>query len=86
MRRLDTAQGQVQEQSRQSADAAQFACVQNDGADSAYVPLHGFTAVDLGYSQGNAVSKEIYDTQVSGGAAKFEQIDRVNLKERVETG
>lgn len=34
----------------------QFACVQSEGLDTAYMPLHGFTAVDLGYQQGNAVS------------------------------
>ena len=34
----------------------QFACVQSSGNDVAYMPLHGFTAVDLGYQQGNAVS------------------------------
>lgn len=38
------------------APMQQFACVQSPGANSAYVPLHGFTGVDLGYSQGNAVS------------------------------
>jgi ERCC4-related helicase len=41
---------------RSKVPMQQFACVQADGANSAYVPLHGFTAVDLGYSQGNAVS------------------------------
>lgn len=34
----------------------QFACVQAAGEDTAYMPLNGFTAVDLGYQQGNAVS------------------------------
>lgn len=34
----------------------QFACVQGEGIDTAYMPLHGFTAVDLGYQPGNAVS------------------------------
>src|SRR5690606_11904543 len=41
---------------RNKAPMQQFACVQSGGTNSAYVPLHGFTAVDLGYSQGNAVS------------------------------
>ena len=27
----------------------QFACVQAAATDTAYMPLHGFTAVDLGY-------------------------------------
>ena len=38
------------------APMQQFACVQSEGLDTAYIPLHGFTAVDLGYQQGNAVS------------------------------
>jgi len=33
----------------------QFACVESE-SDMAYVPLSGFTAVDLGYQKGNAVS------------------------------
>lgn len=41
---------------RTGAPMQQFACVSADGRDSVYVPLHGFTAVDLGYQQGNAVS------------------------------
>lgn len=34
----------------------QFACVQAAELATAYAPLHGFTAVDLGYQPGNAVS------------------------------
>lgn len=34
----------------------QFICVKNSGEDVVYTPLHGFTAVDLGYQQGDAVS------------------------------
>lgn len=44
---------------RTKAPMQQFACVQPGGRDTsgtAYMPLHGFTAVDLGYQQGNAVS------------------------------
>lgn len=44
---------------RTKAPMQQFACVQaggHDTSDTAYMPLHGFTAVDLGYQQGNAVS------------------------------
>lgn len=44
---------------RTKAPMQQFACVQSQSGDSgntAYMPLHGFTAVDLGYQQGNAVS------------------------------
>ncbi|MDX7683076.1 SNF2-related protein [Aeromonas caviae] len=41
---------------RTKAPMQQFACVQTKVTDTAYMPLHGFTAVDLGYQQGNAVS------------------------------
>jgi hypothetical protein len=37
----------------------QFACVKSPEQDAVYMPLHGFTAVDLGYQQGNAVSNFI---------------------------
>ena len=33
-----------------------LACIQAEGQDVAYMPLNGFTAVDLGYQPGNAVS------------------------------
>ena len=40
-----------------TADAPmqQFACVESS-SDTAYMPLSGFTAVELGYQKGNAVS------------------------------
>lgn len=41
---------------RTKAPMQQFACRQGDESDTAYLPLHGFTAVDLGYQHGNAVS------------------------------
>ena len=41
---------------RSKAPMQQFACVQSAETDTSYMPLHGFTAVDLGYQQGNAVS------------------------------
>ena len=41
---------------RGRAPMQQFACVTSPEADAIYMPLHGFTAVDLGYQQGNAVS------------------------------
>lgn len=41
---------------RSKAPMQQFACIQTNTAETAYMPLHGFTAVDLGYQQGNAVS------------------------------
>ena len=41
---------------RSGAPMQPFACVQAGQVNTAYLPLHGFTAVDLGYQQGNAVS------------------------------
>ncbi len=45
----------------------QFACLTGGNEDVTYMPLHGFTAVDLGYSQGDAVSNFInkFDDPVS---------------------
>lgn len=37
----------------------QFACVENGHKQCVYMPLQGFTAVDLGYQKGNAVSNVI---------------------------
>ncbi|MCP5453082.1 MAG: DEAD/DEAH box helicase family protein [Spirochaetaceae bacterium] len=41
---------------RTKAPMQQFACIQQGQEDVAYMPLHGFTAVDLGYQEGDAVS------------------------------
>ena len=41
---------------RGRAPMQQFAAVNADERQSIYLPLHGFTAVDLGYEKGNAVS------------------------------
>ena len=41
---------------RGRAPMQQFAAVTAGGNESVYLPLHGFTAVDLGYEKGNAVS------------------------------
>ena len=38
------------------APMQQFAAVTSGGKESVYLPLHGFTAVDLGYEKGNAIS------------------------------
>jgi len=38
------------------APMQQFACVEAGQAKSVYLPLSGFTAVDLGYQRGDAVS------------------------------
>jgi len=44
---------------RSKAPMQQFACVQAAASEAIYMPLHGFTAVDLGYQQGNAVSNMV---------------------------
>ncbi len=41
---------------RSKAPMQQFACVDNKQDAAIYMPLHGFTAVDLGYQKGDAVS------------------------------
>ena len=41
------------------APMQQFMCIDNNKDQSVYLPLHGFTAVDLGYQQGDAVSNII---------------------------
>lgn len=41
---------------RGKAPMQQFACVSNSSESVVYLPLHGFTAVDLGYQKGDAVS------------------------------
>ena len=41
------------------APMQQFACISGDNAKTAYTPLHGFTAVDLGYQSSDAVSNLI---------------------------
>ncbi len=41
------------------APMQQFACLNIGKEAAAYMPLHGFTAVDLGYQQGDAVSNFI---------------------------
>lgn len=41
---------------RSGAPMQQFASVKSTEREAVYMPLHGFTAVDLGYQQGNAVS------------------------------
>jgi SNF2 family DNA or RNA helicase len=44
---------------RSKAPMQQFICLQAQSGQAVYQPLHGFTAVDLGYQRGNAVSNFI---------------------------
>lgn len=61
-----------------NAPMQQFACVENDVGKSVYLPLSGFTAVDLGYRRGDAVSnfvnKMSEPTMTSTYLQLFEQI------------
>jgi superfamily II DNA or RNA helicase len=41
---------------RSKAPMQQFICLQGESGQAVYQPLHGFTAVDLGYQRGDAVS------------------------------
>lgn len=63
---------------RSRAPMQQFAAVAADTKESVYLPLHGFTAVDLGYEKGNAVSNFVnrIDEQPTTGTylSLFDQI------------
>jgi len=63
---------------RSKAPMQQFACLETDDAQMVYQPLHGFTAVDLGYQRGDAVSNfvnKIDDAAFAGTyLALFNQI------------
>lgn len=41
---------------RSNAPMQSFACIKDSDKETVYQSLHGFTAVDLGYEQGNAIS------------------------------
>jgi len=55
MRTMDTSKGQVPVQQDQGP-MQPFVHVAGREQATAYMPVNGFTAVDLGYQQGNAVS------------------------------
>ena len=75
---------------RGKAPMQQFACVQDNKLDTVYLPLHGFTAVDLGYQRGNAVSNFVNKFDDSSSTGKylelFDQIwnDPENLEDVTE--
>ncbi|WP_415519617.1 MAG: helicase-related protein [Desulfovibrio aminophilus] len=56
------------------ASMQQFACIQNGSSDVAYMPLHGFTAVDLGYQQGDAVSNIVNKFEESNFTSTYLQL------------
>ncbi len=75
---------------RSTAPMQQFACVSAGEENTSYFPLHGFTAVDLGYEKGNAVSNYVTraDIPVVSGQwmSLFDQIwnDREKLEDVTE--
>lgn len=56
------------------APMQQFACVDTKEAAVSYMPLHGFTAVDLGYQQGNAVSNFVHKISDQSITANYLQL------------
>jgi SNF2 family DNA or RNA helicase len=56
---------------RSKAPMQQFACVQGKESDAVYLPLHGFTAVDLGYQQGDAVSNFVHKIDDPSNTATY---------------
>ncbi|MBI5719359.1 MAG: DEAD/DEAH box helicase family protein [Burkholderiales bacterium] len=63
-----------------------FACVDSGDSSAAYMPLHGFTAVDLGYQRGNAVSNLVNKMDEPPFTATYLQLfDQIwNDAEKVE--
>jgi len=56
---------------RGRAPMQQFACVTNNETTTVYQPLHGFTAVDLGYQQGDAVSNFVTKSDEAGFSKSY---------------
>lgn len=56
---------------RANSPMQQFMCVDDERTSSVYLPLHGFTAVDLGYQKGNAVSNFVNKMTDTGTVATY---------------
>ncbi len=56
---------------RGKAPMQQFACVNSQTVNTVYLPLHGFTAVDLGYQRGDAVSNIVNKFDEPANTAVF---------------
>jgi hypothetical protein len=56
---------------RTGAPMQQFAAIDGKTGESVYMPLHGFTVVDLGYQQGNAVSNLVTKLDDASSARTF---------------
>jgi superfamily II DNA or RNA helicase len=59
---------------RTAAPMQAFACLSGNPDCVIYQPLHGFTAVDLGYQQGDAVSNFVSRIDEAPQAARFAQL------------
>lgn len=70
---------------RTNAPMQQFACVDNYSEQAVYLPINGFTAVDLGYQRGNAVSNFVNKLTGSSTATYLKLFDQIwNDPEKVE--
>ncbi|MBI5552599.1 MAG: DEAD/DEAH box helicase family protein [Desulfobacterales bacterium] len=59
---------------RTNSPMQQFICVDDERTSSVYLPLQGFTAVDLGYQKGNAVSNFVNNLTDTGSVATYLQL------------
>ncbi len=59
---------------RSNSPMQQFICVDDERTSSVYLPLNGFTAVDLGYQQGNAVSNFVNNLTDASSVATYLQL------------
>ena len=68
------------------APMQQFACIKEQDADQVYLPLQGFTAVDLGYQRGDAVSNIVNKIDDTGTTKTYLQLfDNIwNDREKLE--
>lgn len=59
---------------RTKAPMQQFACVQSGTMNSVYMPIQGFTAADLGYQRGHAVSNIVTKVDEAAFTATYIQL------------
>jgi SNF2 family DNA or RNA helicase len=70
---------------RSNAPMQQFACVDTGSEQAVYLPINGFTAVDLGYQQGNAVSNFVNKLTDPSTVTYLQLFDQIwNDPEKVE--
>ena len=71
---------------KSDAPMQSFACIKDSDKETVYHPLHGFTAVDLGYERGNAVSSFVSKLDEAPQTAAFISLfDQIwNDKEKLE--